>query len=112
MITIPNCIATVVLAWFLAWFFGWFGLVWHGRDMAVDTMPGRCLFLRGKTRRCFWLFGLYGVYWLHWAAFVWLLAELVVVFTLVFPIAGGRREVGVLEGAKMAVVPWDGLGLI
>jgi hypothetical protein len=40
------------------------------------------------------------------------LAELVVVFTLCFLLRGGGGEVGVLEGAKMAVVPWDGLGLI
>jgi hypothetical protein len=66
MITIPNCIATVVLAWFRC-LFSLFGF-WYIGGLGSKTVDGS-RFPSGKKRGIVFVIGFYGVLWLHWAAF-------------------------------------------
>ena len=60
MITIPNCIATVVLAWFSCLFFSLFGFWYFGGlgNKTVDGMDVRSVSVWEKTWICLSVFGI------------------------------------------------------
>jgi len=118
MITIPNCIATVVLVW-LGWFFfggeGTWDFLSLGKSVASKQgcrrMSGRFLFGGKNADSCFWL----AIYWccldalggVYICLFLYLVALILLLGSLL-----GRREVIVLMGRLCMPVPCAGNNLI